>query len=347
MKYVSLPKSGKKTSQLGFGCAFVSSVREVDAARLLDAAYDHGIRHFDVAPFYSDGAAEGYLGKFLSRHDDISVATKYGLLPISDEALQARLMRIFLKPAYKSMRAGMKWPFQAKISAISRRKAKFTVAEMEWSLNRSLTLLKRNHIDVFLLHEPDAHDLKDERLMNSIRQSIADSRIGAIGIGTPFHQAGEVLQTHRSSFWDVIQHDWNAFSGSPSFPNTFQILFWVATQNFKNLHRSFLHNDQLVRHWSDKVDLDLCRPDNLRMLLLKSALLANDNGIVLICSSNVDHIHQNVAVAENSSLDRSARILLELAQAASPSELASFCRETPSFVLGRVISPIESRRTDV
>jgi hypothetical protein len=128
-----------------------------------------------------------------------------------------------------------------------------------------------------------------------------------------------VFQTQE--FWDVIQYDWNALCGSPSFPSTFQILFWVATRDFKNMHRSFLHNDRLVRHWSDKVDLDLRQPDNLRTLLLKSALLANENGIVLIFSSNVDHIQQNVALAENSSLDRSARIFLELARTVSPTEL--------------------------
>jgi D-threo-aldose 1-dehydrogenase len=321
MKYVSLPKSARSTSQLGFGCAFGPSICEVEAARLLHAAYDHGIRYFDVAPFYSDGAAEGYVGKYLSGRNDVSVATKYGLLPVTDEALHARLMRILLKPANRSIRAGLKLPFQAKISAISRRKAKYTVAEMQWSLIRSLTLLKRNYIDVFLFHEPDAFDLKDERLMNSIRQSVADGRIGAIGLGTQSHQAAEVFQTQE--FWDVIQYDWNAFSGSPSFPSTFQILFWVATRNFKKMHRSFLHDDRLVRHWSDKVDLDLRRPDNLRTLLLKSALLANENGIVLIFSSNVDHIQQNVALAENSSLDRSARIFLELARTVNPTKLVS------------------------
>ena len=72
MKSVLLPKSAKKTSQLGFGCALGSSIRERDAATLLDAAYDAGIGYFDVAPFYLDGAAEGYVGKFLSKHDDIS-----------------------------------------------------------------------------------------------------------------------------------------------------------------------------------------------------------------------------------------------------------------------------------
>src|SRR5512138_3523674 len=150
MKQAILPNTKKTTSQLGFGCAFWSSIVESDAARILDAAYDAGIRHFDVAPYYANGAAEGYVGKFLSRHQDISITTKYGLLPISDEHLHARLMRILLKPIYRSMQAGVNWPFQAAISAVSRRKAKFTTEDMQRSLDRSLARLNRNYIDIFL-----------------------------------------------------------------------------------------------------------------------------------------------------------------------------------------------------
>ena len=34
---------------------------------ILDAAYDAGIRHFDVARAYGHGLSEGYLGAFLRR----------------------------------------------------------------------------------------------------------------------------------------------------------------------------------------------------------------------------------------------------------------------------------------
>lgn len=316
MKYVLLPKSSEKTSQLGFGCAFWSSIGKREAARILDAAYDAGIRHFDVAPYYANGAAEGYLGKFLSKHHDISVATKYGLLPISDEALHARIMRILLKPVYRSIRAGVKWPLQTSISAISRRKAKFTVDEMQRSLNRSSALFDRDFIDIFLFHEPDRRDFVDESLLDSIRESVEEGRIGAIGIGTQSDQAIEAFQSH-SNFWDVMQYDWNALSGGEFFPNTFQIIYWVTGQNFQQMHRSFLRHDDLVRCWSERVDVDLYRPSNLRNLLLKAALLANENGITLVYSSNIDHIYQNVAVCEDTSLERSARTLLDLAQSAS------------------------------
>jgi D-threo-aldose 1-dehydrogenase len=315
MKSVLLPRSSKKTSQLGFGCAFWSSIEEREADRILSAAYDAGIRHFDVAPYYLNGAAEYYVGKLLAKYKDISVATKYGLLPASAQAFHARLMRILLKPLYRSIRSGATWPFQAEISAISRRKAKFTVEEMQSSLNRSSGLLNRTYIDIFLLHEPDEADCDDQGFLNSIRESVVEGRVGAIGIGTQSDRAHDIFK-NRSCVWDVMQYDWNAFSGAPLIPRTFQILYWITGRDFAKTHQWFFQNDDLVRHWSDTVGLDLYRPDNLRTLLLKSALLANENGIVLVYSSNIDHIYENVMVAENASLDRSAKIFLGLAQAA-------------------------------
>ena len=56
--------TGRPTTRLAFGCAFPPSVSWRRAAILLDAAFGAGIRHFDVAPCYAEGAAERYLGDF-------------------------------------------------------------------------------------------------------------------------------------------------------------------------------------------------------------------------------------------------------------------------------------------
>ncbi len=314
MKCVLLPNSTKRTSQLGFGCAFWASIREHDATRILDAAYDAGIRHFDVAPYYLNGAAEAYVGKFLSKYEDVSVATKYGLLPDSAYAFQIRLMRILLKPIARSMRGRKNSPLHAKISTISRGKAKFSPEEMQLSLKRSSVLLNRPYIDMFLFHEPDVHDLSDERLLHSVHENVAEGRIGAVGVGGQSDRAVEVFRNH-SHFCDVMQYDWNAFSGNLLFPGTFQVIYWVTGRSFHEIYQMFLQDDDLVRRWSDVVGSDLHQPDNMRTLLFKAALLANSDGITLFYSSKVEHIYQNVAIAENGSLDESARKFLDLALA--------------------------------
>jgi hypothetical protein len=110
-----------------------------------------------------------------------------------------------------------------------------------------------------------------------------------------------------------MQYDWNAFSGNLLFPGTFQVIYWVASRNFRELYQKFLQDDNLVRRWSEVVGSDLRQPDNMRTLLFKAALLANRDGITLLYSSKVEHIYQNVAIAENGSLDESARKFLDLA----------------------------------
>ena len=63
-----LPRTGVVTSAVGFGCAGLFRIPQRSRRReVLEAAYDVGIRHFDVAPMYGLGLAEAELGSFLKR----------------------------------------------------------------------------------------------------------------------------------------------------------------------------------------------------------------------------------------------------------------------------------------
>lgn len=54
---------GSRT-QLGFGCSNLGSDLSYRAScALVEAAYDAGFRHFDVAPSYGNGQAERILGE--------------------------------------------------------------------------------------------------------------------------------------------------------------------------------------------------------------------------------------------------------------------------------------------
>src|SRR6516165_3327300 len=67
---------------LGFGCSSLTGTSRRVANRVLAAALDAGIRHFDVARYYGYGEAEGILGTFLkSRRSQVTVTTKLGIEP--------------------------------------------------------------------------------------------------------------------------------------------------------------------------------------------------------------------------------------------------------------------------
>src|ERR1700744_6008843 len=71
--------------RLGFGCSgLMASLDRFESARVLRSAAEAGISHFDVAPSYGYGEAEGVLGEFLrGRRDAFTVTSKFGIAPPS------------------------------------------------------------------------------------------------------------------------------------------------------------------------------------------------------------------------------------------------------------------------
>src|ERR1700744_2073395 len=83
------PRIGASTVEpgpIGLGTAplgnLFSEVPEEDAQATLSAAERHGIRWFDVAPFYGYGMAEERLGRYLQRRSHLRpiISTKVGRL---------------------------------------------------------------------------------------------------------------------------------------------------------------------------------------------------------------------------------------------------------------------------
>jgi aryl-alcohol dehydrogenase-like predicted oxidoreductase len=59
-----------------------SAMTAAGRLRLLEAAFDQGVRHFDTAPLYGMGLAEEVLSIFArGRRSDITITSKFGLLP--------------------------------------------------------------------------------------------------------------------------------------------------------------------------------------------------------------------------------------------------------------------------
>jgi aryl-alcohol dehydrogenase-like predicted oxidoreductase len=290
------------TSQLGFGCAFPNSVGEQQVAGLLSGAYDAGIRHFDVAPFYIDGRAEGYLGSFLATHPDATVTTKYGLLPPSRLPLHMKVARIVLGPAVRAIRKKITGPPSPFGRVPLTAKASFRPDEMVRSLHRSLALLKRSYLDLFLLHEAELRDVEHEGLLDSLREQTSGRLIGAFGVAGEAHRVSGV-QGERPDFCDVVQFNWDPITHGPQFVNAFQIFFRVASRHDRGLQQKFAQDRQLARHWSDGVGLDLSDVRNVRAIMLKVALVTNPDGVILTTSTNVKHILENVTIAEDPSLE--------------------------------------------
>ncbi len=78
-------------SAIGLGCmnichAYGAPVSEAEAERLLLAALDAGVTHFDTAALYGFGASETLVGRFLSKHrSKFTLASKCGMTGVPNE----------------------------------------------------------------------------------------------------------------------------------------------------------------------------------------------------------------------------------------------------------------------
>src|ERR1700722_10139123 len=70
-------------AQLGFGTSqLMGRIGRKGSLRLMEVAYDAGIRHFDTAPLYGLGAAEAMVGEFAAgKRAHTTIATKFGIRP--------------------------------------------------------------------------------------------------------------------------------------------------------------------------------------------------------------------------------------------------------------------------
>jgi aryl-alcohol dehydrogenase-like predicted oxidoreductase len=227
-------------SKIGFGCGPIYGGGEMRRSeQLIEAALSAGIRHFDTAPMYGGGQSEDVLGRVLSGVADITLATKVGIdRPNSETAQRAstvafrRFVRPLLSrmPSVKSQLMKLRSHMQdnAPAPAVPRRKLHSSHIRLE--LAESLKRLKRDHVDLYLVHDPDQFELDDEAL-ETFTALKHEGVIGAFGLAytrsvseTP--NFGTVIQSQYDNeqlsiadnktmiFHGVLRHGWRNASTS-------------------------------------------------------------------------------------------------------------------------------------
>jgi len=320
MEQIILGDTGRLTTRLGFGCSSLmgASSRRASLA-ILESAYDAGIRHFDVAPAYGYGEAESCLGDFLQRHrDQVTIATKYGIPPAKNSFLMSVGRRI-AGPIAKSF-PGLKQRLTSTANTVSHNpeRATFTSAQAKASLERSLTALRTDRIDLWLLHEASAADLQDHALLNLLEEEVEKNTIGTFGIGSAASKIPALL-SERPAYCHTLQYEWSVLDpiieAKPLFPQMqFRIHHRALTTNFRSLHRALTHNKALCQRWSASTNVDLNNSRDLARLMLKASLVMNAASVILFSSKDPRHIHSNVQIARDQSLDNAARQFYELVQ---------------------------------
>lgn len=174
--------------RLGFGCARLFGGAEMHASvRLIETALECGIRHFDTAPSYAYGQSEAVLGEALSGQAGLTVATKVGIEPSGAASRLSTLYRRYARPMLSRVPAVKSALLRGRQPAPDGDGERPTPRRLERdairaSVSRSLERLKRDRIDLLLLHEPDKFVI-DDTLRSHFEELMAEGLIAAYGLG--------------------------------------------------------------------------------------------------------------------------------------------------------------------
>lgn len=165
-----LPGTRLRVSRFIFGTASLFNVgNAASRGRLLSAAVEHGFGHFDTAPYYGFGMAERDLAATLRAHPGVGVTTKVGIYSPGGEHQPASLV-FARKVAGKA------------VAAISRPTVDFSLSRARRSLEGSLDRLGREHIELFMLHEPELGLLSTDEWQRWLEDEQRSGRIGEFGL---------------------------------------------------------------------------------------------------------------------------------------------------------------------
>ena len=181
--------------RLGYGAAAVGNLyRAVDddaAGRLLDAAWDAGIRYYDTSPHYGLGLSERRLGAMLRTRsrEEFVVSTKVGRLLVPDPAGATRRDDDLFE-----------------VPADHRRVWEFSEAGIRRSLEESLVRLGLDRVDVLYLHDVERSGQDIASVIESGVAALARMRdeglVRAIGVGTA--DLGAVERAVRTDAIDLV-----------------------------------------------------------------------------------------------------------------------------------------------
>ena len=306
--------TGIVTTALGFGCGSLFRIPQRRARRsVLDAAFDAGIRHFDVAPMYGLGLAESELASFLKRRrTDVTVATKFGIEP----TLLTRGVAPFQGPfrtfiakrpnVEKGLKTAGRGPRSGPFGRLLYSSPGYHRRSAQFSLERSLRTLDTDYIDVFLLHDPLGHLItRDHELADYLDEQRRLGRIRCWGVAGQPCELPEVMKclgrTGVAQFRDDI---FERFPSVDHMPDVAKITYGALANALPALRQYLAHSPGALDMWSERLGLDLAEESNLPRMLLDVAVRRNAAGPVLFSTTRPERA-QLAAEAVTPGLGRS------------------------------------------
>jgi aryl-alcohol dehydrogenase-like predicted oxidoreductase len=195
LKYKTLGKSGIKVSEVGFGAWTIAldwwgkKIEDDEAKRMLKKAYDVGINFFETGDMYGKGKSEKLIGDvFHGMRDEIVISTKYGY-DFEDAAQIGH----------------------------SELPQKFDREFTEHALKKSLERLQTDYIDVYGLHNPKIHHIKDDTIFQTLDKKIEQGIIKTyqVALGPAIGWTQEGLEAMNRKNVSAVQTVYNILEQTP------------------------------------------------------------------------------------------------------------------------------------
>ena len=195
MKYRTLGKSGIKVSEIGFGAWTIAldwwgkKIEDDEAKKLLKKAYDLGINYFETGDIYGRGKSEKLIGEvFAGTRNQVVISTKYGYDIYSTEQIGHQELP-----------------------------QKFTPEFTDFALQKSLERLQTDYIDVYGLHNPKIHTIKDDKIFQALDKKIKEGKIRSyqVALGPAIGWTQEGIESIQKRNVAAVQTVYNILEQNP------------------------------------------------------------------------------------------------------------------------------------
>jgi aryl-alcohol dehydrogenase-like predicted oxidoreductase len=181
MNYRSFGSTGLKVSEIGLGCSRLgSSVFRNDdreSSRVLARALELGVNFYDTADTYGYGNSEELIGRvFKGQRSHVIIASKVGMLPSSLGRIGMILLPI-LQPVRHVIQ-----PLKDPLRKLSKSRQDFSSKHIKQSIEKSLTRLQTDYLDLYQLHNPPTWVLERGEVFETLEYLKDQGKIRFYGV---------------------------------------------------------------------------------------------------------------------------------------------------------------------
>lgn len=265
MQIITIPNTTLNVSRIIFGTA--SLIKNYTTTRqlfILNKAIDCGITHFDTAPVYGFGSTESVVGLILKKNKNLTITTKVGLYPFfetnpnfiklfSQRIMQTISRRIFVNPL-----------------DLTKPVVDLSVLRARKSLENSLKYLKRETIDIYLIHDPNSHICFSDEWQTFLNNLKKEGKIRFTGVAYSSKYQNLLINKNNIKLFDILQLQDSLFLKEADIIKKYNLQLQITYGYYSSI-KNKLKNFDYVDH-------------------LKKVFARNKTGAIIISTNNVENM---------------------------------------------------------